>query len=103
MWFYVFQAWKTDIVNILHILEWSCTYLITITNWYITFVFQEILKEVRSILNKLTPQKFQTLREQRVSVDIDTEKRLKVVIDLAFEKVSSDIHGYYVFLIRPPG
>lgn len=47
---------------------------------------QEVLKQVRSILNKLTPQKFQALIQQVKDLKIDTEDRLKGAIDLIFEK-----------------
>ena len=43
---------------------------------------------MRSILNKLTPQKFQTLTQQLIDIDIDTPKRLERFVDLIFEKVS---------------
>lgn len=42
---------------------------------------------MRSILNKLTPQKFQTLVKQVSEMEINTEERLKGVTDLIFEKV----------------
>lgn len=47
---------------------------------------QEVLKNLRSILNKLTPQKFQDLMKQVQELTIDTEERLKGAIDLIFEK-----------------
>lgn len=47
---------------------------------------QELLKKIRGILNKLTPQKFQSLVEQVQNLPINTEERLKGVIDLIFEK-----------------
>lgn len=47
---------------------------------------QEVLKQLRSILNKLTPQKFQALILQVKDLKIDTEDRLKGAIDLIFEK-----------------
>lgn len=47
---------------------------------------QELEKKVRGILNKLTPQKFQTLVDQVKQLPIDTEERLKCVINLIFEK-----------------
>nr|XP_061793761.1 eukaryotic translation initiation factor 4 gamma 3-like isoform X2 [Nerophis lumbriciformis] len=47
---------------------------------------QELFKKVRSILNKLTPQKFSQLMKQVTDLTIDTEERLKGVIDLVFEK-----------------
>ena len=51
------------------------------------FAFQELYRKVRSILNKLTPQKFQTLTQQIIDLDIDTAERLEGAIDLIFEKV----------------
>lgn len=47
---------------------------------------QDLFRKVRSILNKLTPQKFNQLMEQVTDLTIDTEERLKGVIDLVFEK-----------------
>lgn len=51
---------------------------------------QELFKRLRSILNKLTPQKFQDLMKQVTDLKIDTEERLKGVIDLIFEKAISE-------------
>ncbi|XP_071233116.1 eukaryotic translation initiation factor 4 gamma 1-like isoform X14 [Salvelinus alpinus] len=51
---------------------------------------QELFKRVRSILNKLTPQMFQQLMKQVTELSIDTEERLKGVIDLIFEKAISE-------------
>ena len=48
---------------------------------------KEILRKVRSILNKLTPQKFQTLTQQIIDLEINTQERLEGAIDLIFEKV----------------
>uniref|UniRef100_A0A8C8JU75 Eukaryotic translation initiation factor 4 gamma 1 n=1 Tax=Oncorhynchus tshawytscha TaxID=74940 RepID=A0A8C8JU75_ONCTS len=50
----------------------------------------ELFKRVRSILNKLTPQMFQQLMKQVKELTIDTEQRLKGVIDLIFEKAISE-------------
>ncbi|XP_068170639.1 eukaryotic translation initiation factor 4 gamma 3-like isoform X2 [Antennarius striatus] len=47
---------------------------------------KELFRKVRSILNKLTPQKFNQLMKQVTDLTIDTEERLKGVIDLVFEK-----------------
>ncbi|KAK0083124.1 hypothetical protein PV325_009294 [Microctonus aethiopoides] len=47
---------------------------------------QALYKKVRSVLNKLTPQKFDTLVNQVRSLNIDTQGRLQGVIDLVFEK-----------------
>ncbi|XP_018119035.1 eukaryotic translation initiation factor 4 gamma 1 isoform X3 [Xenopus laevis] len=51
---------------------------------------QELFRRVRSILNKLTPQMFQQLMKQVTDLSIDTEDRLKGVIDLIFEKAISE-------------
>ncbi|XP_043492131.1 eukaryotic translation initiation factor 4 gamma 1-like isoform X2 [Polistes fuscatus] len=46
----------------------------------------QLYKRVRSVLNKLTPQKFSTLVEQVRALNIDTQERLQGVINLVFEK-----------------
>uniref|UniRef100_A0A8C2GQB1 Eukaryotic translation initiation factor 4 gamma, 1a n=1 Tax=Cyprinus carpio TaxID=7962 RepID=A0A8C2GQB1_CYPCA len=51
---------------------------------------QELFRRVRSVLNKLTPQMFQQLMKQVTELTIDTEERLKGVIDLIFEKAISE-------------
>lgn len=45
-----------------------------------------LYKRVRGILNKLTPEKFDTLLEQIKGFNIDTAERLNGVIELVFEK-----------------
>nr|CAD7196109.1 unnamed protein product [Timema douglasi] len=47
---------------------------------------EELYKKVRSVLNKLTPQKFHTLVNQVQSLPIDNSERLLGVINLVFEK-----------------
>ena len=47
---------------------------------------QEVFKKVRSILNKLAPQSFETLLNQFRDLEIDSTERLKGSIDLIFEK-----------------
>lgn len=47
----------------------------------------ELYRKFQGILNKLTPQKFQSLAEQALKLKIDTEERLKGVIDKIFTKV----------------
>ncbi|XP_073681574.1 eukaryotic translation initiation factor 4 gamma 3 [Garra rufa] len=47
---------------------------------------KELFRKVRSILNKLTPQMFHQLMKQVTDLTINTEERLKGVIDLVFEK-----------------
>ena len=43
-------------------------------------------KKIRAILNKLTPQKFDTLVEQFKELPINTERKLKMAMELIFEK-----------------
>ncbi|XP_076838390.1 eukaryotic translation initiation factor 4 gamma 1a isoform X2 [Brachyhypopomus gauderio] len=50
----------------------------------------DLLRRVRSVLNKLTPQMFEPLMKQVTELTIDTEERLKGVIDLIFEKAISE-------------
>ncbi|KAL0133320.1 hypothetical protein PUN28_000815 [Cardiocondyla obscurior] len=47
---------------------------------------EALYKRVRSVLNKLTPQKFAPLVEQVRHLPIDTQERLQGVINLVFEK-----------------
>ncbi|XP_018568899.1 eukaryotic translation initiation factor 4 gamma 1 isoform X2 [Anoplophora glabripennis] len=47
---------------------------------------EDLYKKVRGVLNKLTPQKFETLLSQIKSLHIETVERLQGVIDLVFEK-----------------
>ena len=49
-----------------------------------------MLKKVRGILNKLTPQKFQVLLQQVLDLGIDTEAKLAGTIDITFEKAISE-------------
>ncbi|XP_066527180.1 eukaryotic translation initiation factor 4 gamma 3 isoform X2 [Hoplias malabaricus] len=58
----------------------------TVTDDPETLKTQELLRRVRSILNKLTPQMFTPLMKQVTELTINTEERLKGVIDLVFEK-----------------
>src|SRR4029434_2841239 len=50
----------------------------------------ELFRRIRSVLNKLTPQMFQPLMKQITEMTIDTEPRLKGVIDLVFEKAIAE-------------
>ncbi|CAG5008321.1 unnamed protein product [Parnassius apollo] len=47
---------------------------------------QELYKKFRGILNKLTPQKFDTLMEKVKTLEINNQSRLEGIIDLVFEK-----------------
>lgn len=55
----------------------------------LTIYQKELYRRVRSILNKFTPQKFQTLVKQLSEMEINTEERLNGVIYLIFERVSA--------------
>jgi len=46
----------------------------------------EVCRNVRSILNKLTPQKFQTLVNQMLTLKVNSVEKLEKAIDLIFEK-----------------
>lgn len=45
------------------------------------------MQKFRGVLNKLTPQKFETLISQVTELKIDSVERLTGCIDLVFEKV----------------
>ncbi|KXJ04845.1 Eukaryotic translation initiation factor 4 gamma 1, partial [Exaiptasia diaphana] len=51
---------------------------------------QETIRKFRGILNKLTPQKFQTLISQVLELDIDTPERLEEIINITFEKAITE-------------
>lgn len=61
--------------------------MINLSMYNVWWCFQDLYKKTRSILNKLTPQKFQILVSQMQALKIDSENKLKGVIDLVFEKV----------------
>ncbi|GFU09861.1 eukaryotic translation initiation factor 4 gamma 3 [Nephila pilipes] len=46
----------------------------------------KLKRSVQGVLNKLTPQKFETLLAQLKNLNIETEEKLALVIDLIFEK-----------------
>ncbi len=56
-------------------------------------------RKARSILNKLTPQKFETLKEQFNGLTIDTEEKLTACMNLIFEK-AIDEPGFSVAYAR---
>lgn len=60
--------------------------LLTAVSAICFLALQELFRKVRSILNKLTPQMFNQLMKQVTDLTINTEERLKGVIDLVFEK-----------------
>ncbi|GIY74246.1 eukaryotic translation initiation factor 4 gamma 3 [Caerostris extrusa] len=46
----------------------------------------KLKRNIQGVLNKLTPQKFETLVGQVKNLNIDNEEKLSLVIDLVFEK-----------------
>lgn len=60
---------------------------------------EELYKKVRSVLNKLTPQKFQTLMSQVRNLTIDNTQRLQGVIDLVFEKAVDEPNFSYGYAL----
>jgi len=68
-----------------------CEFSIKLLDWQLAaWLFQDLYRKTRSILNKLTPQKFQVLLSQMQALKIDTESKLKGVVDLVFEKAISE-------------
>ncbi|KAH3718399.1 hypothetical protein DPMN_061203 [Dreissena polymorpha] len=57
----------------------------------------ELYKKIRSILNRLTPQKFKVLLPQMNGLKIDTESKLKGVIDIVFEKAISESNYSFAY------
>ena len=49
---------------------------------------QELFRKFKGILNKVTPQKFQTLAEQALELEIDSEEKLMGCIDMIYTNVS---------------
>ncbi|XP_051934758.1 eukaryotic translation initiation factor 4 gamma 1-like isoform X2 [Hippocampus zosterae] len=80
------KAWKPSLKKAMR----GCAGEQTVENDPDQLKTQELFKKVRSILNKLTPQKFQQLMKQVSELTIDTEEKLKGVIDLTFEKAISE-------------
>ena len=48
---------------------------------------EQLYRNFRAILNKLTPQKFQSLAEQALKLEINTEERLSGCVDMIYKKV----------------
>uniref|UniRef100_A0ABD2X3F2 MI domain-containing protein n=1 Tax=Trichogramma kaykai TaxID=54128 RepID=A0ABD2X3F2_9HYME len=65
---------------------WKPTRLVSTSNSDEQNKTDALYKRVRSVLNKLTPQKFDTLINQVRDLHIDTQERLQGVINLVFEK-----------------
>lgn len=51
---------------------------------------EKFYKEVRGVLNKLTPENFESLKQQFKDFPINTTKRLDKVIDLVFQKAIAE-------------
>ena len=50
-------------------------------------VIQELYSKTRSILNKLTPQKFEPLKDQLMKLKIDTPEKLTGIVQIIFTTV----------------
>ena len=60
-----------------------------------------LLRKARGILNKLCPQKFDVLVEKFKELEIDSEEKLRLCMELVFEKVSEVKHdGFYQSLTK---
>ena len=55
---------------------------------------EELLRQVRNILNKLTPQNINKLTNDLIKLPINSEDRLRGSIEIIFEKVSSSTFFY---------
>ncbi|XP_038075420.1 eukaryotic translation initiation factor 4 gamma 1-like isoform X4 [Patiria miniata] len=51
---------------------------------------KDLFKKINALLNKLTPNNFQKLKAKAMDYPIDTEERLKGVIDLVFQKAINE-------------
>ena len=60
---------------------------------------EELFREVRNILNKLTPQNLQKLTVSLINLPITTESRLKGSIDIIFEKVTKFFRVKYFSIL----
>ena len=56
----------------------------------------ELYRKFQGILNKLTPQKFQTLAEQALKLEINTEERLSGCVEMVFYNVSSKVITVFI-------
>ena len=56
-----------------------------LTNLFIFIFIQKLERHIRSILNKLTPQKFKTLVGNMAGLKIDSVEKLELVAHMIFE------------------
>ncbi len=70
----------------------ECIYYIVL--YYLCFILpgldgksQELFGKFHTIVNELTPQRFQALAEQALKLEINTEEKLSGCIDIVFTKV----------------
>lgn len=54
---------------------------------FLTYLLQEVYKQVRSILNKITPENMGSLTESLKTLPINNIESLEKTVDLVFEKV----------------
>jgi translation initiation factor 4G len=53
---------------------------------------EELIRDIRIILNKLTPQNLQKLTQDLTNLPINNEERLKITIDLIFEYLDDQLY-----------
>ena len=51
-----------------------------------------LLRKARGILNKLCPQKFDILVEKFNELEIDSDEKLRLCMELVFEKVTNSFY-----------
>ena len=57
----------------------------------------ELFRQIRNILNKLTPQSIQKLAFQLINLPINNEDRLTNLLSIIFEKVFQVLNYFYFF------
>ena len=77
---FIYASFMYSLVN----MSYSCKYSVINMNYSFE---KKLYKKTRSILNKLTPQNFETLLKQIKELPINSEDRLAGCMDLVFEKV----------------
>ena len=78
-----------------NVCDWNEIFLIKIWLKYPSFLLteramSEVNRNVCSILNKLTPQKFKPLVQQMMDLKLDTSAKLECAITLIFQKAISE-------------
>ncbi|XP_023168986.2 eukaryotic translation initiation factor 4 gamma 1 isoform X3 [Drosophila hydei] len=80
------NAWRPRLQNNKHQQQESSSSNNSSDNMKSTHEKDELVRKVRGILNKLTPERFDTLVEEIIKLKIDTPDKMNEVIVLVFEK-----------------